>query len=63
MGTARVKQEEEAETRIIAKEEEAETRIIAKEEEADTRIIAKGNTTWKEGTWALKGEKSQTRPN
>ena len=32
MGTARVKQEEETDTRIIAKEEEAEARIIAREE-------------------------------
>ena len=36
MGIAKVKQEEEADTRIIAKEEEANTRIIAKEEEAGT---------------------------
>ena len=39
MGTARVKQEEEADMRIIVKEEEADTGIIVKEEEADTGII------------------------
>ena len=45
MGTARVKQEEEADTRIIGREEETDTIIIAKEEEADTIIIAKQEET------------------
>ena len=42
METARVKEAEEADTRIITKEGEGEDRkIIAKEEEANTRIIAR----------------------
>ena len=41
IGTARVKQEEEADTRITAEKEEANKIIIAEEEEAATRIIAK----------------------
>ena len=32
MGTARVKQEEESDTRILVKEEEADTRIIVRED-------------------------------
>ena len=43
MGTASVKQEEEADTRIIVKEEEADTKII----------VIESYEIWKEGTWAL----------
>ena len=41
MGTAKMKQEEGEDTRIIVSEGDADTRIIVKGEEADTRIIAK----------------------
>ena len=40
-----------------------ETARVKQEEGADTKVIVKEQyEIWKEGTWALKGEKSQTRP-
>ena len=51
MGTARVKQEEEA-----------DTRMIAKGEETDRNNYKSSKKKLKKGTWKQR-EKSQTRPN